>query len=379
MISSHIDDRWVVERDGEKVRTDRYGRGLRYRARYRAERGGKQLSKAFATKRDAKQWLQDEAAKHGSGTWIDPAKDKVTVGQWCDTWIAGYASRKVSTVKQAEVHLRVIKATFADVRLRDVKPSDVNAWVAAMQKDERADSYVYAVYRRFAQIMSDAVLDGLLQTSPCSRRTSPRKGRSRPYVCTTADVWAIYEAFPSNLRPAVLLAAFAGLRLAECAGLRASDVDFMRGIITPAVQYPAEPLKTDYSQTPIPIPHELSLMLAKAVADGAGEYVVTNEIGRQATPWSIQITMRDVRDGIEGLPEGFRFHDLRHYFASMLIAAGLDVKVVQTRMRHKSATTTLNTYGHMFPDKDETALEAVAAAMAERPEPAESPLSTKRA
>jgi integrase len=49
-----------------------------------------------------------------------------------------------------------------------------------------------------------------------------------------------------------------------------------------------------------------------------------------------------------------------------VIAAGLDVKVVQTRLRHASVVTTLNTYGHMFPDKDESARAAVAAALAAR-------------
>ena len=38
----------------------------------------------------------------------------------------------------------------------------------------------------------------------------------------------------------------------------------------------------------------------------------------------------------DGLPEGFRFHDLRHYYASLLISKGLDVKVVQARLRHAS-------------------------------------------
>ncbi|WP_337587849.1 tyrosine-type recombinase/integrase [Serinicoccus marinus] len=50
--------------------------------------------------------------------------------------------------------------------------------------------------------------------------------------------------------------------------------------------------------------------------------------------------MLAAREQVDGLPEGFRFHDLRHYFASMLIASGLDVKVVQTRLRHASARTT---------------------------------------
>jgi integrase len=55
-----------------------------------------------------------------------------------------------------------------------------------------------------------------------------------------------------------------------------------------------------------------------------------------------------------GLPAGFRYHDLRHYLASLLIANGADVKTVQARLRHGSATTTLNTYSHLWPDKDES-------------------------
>jgi integrase len=58
--------------------------------------------------------------------------------------------------------------------------------------------------------------------------------------------------------------------------------------------------------------------------------------------------------GVDGLPEGFRFHDLRHYLASLLIAGGADVKVVQARLRHASAKRTLDTYGHMWPDADES-------------------------
>ena len=82
---------------------------------------------------------------------------------------------------------------------------------------------------------------------------------------------------------------------------------------------------------------------------------------------------------MKGLPPGFRYHDLRHYFASLLIAAGLDVKVVQTRLRHASAVTTLNTYGHMFPDKDESARAAVSAALAVRPTQAADSLRTEAA
>jgi integrase len=203
--------------------------------------------------------------------------------------------------------------------------------------------------------------------NPCSRRTSPGTGKQRPYVATTEQVWALHNAVPAGIRPAILLGAHARLRLAEAAALRPEDVDFFRGVVSPTIQWPNEPLKSDTSKTRIPIPNELSLELSAAVARGRGLTIVTAEDGRPiAGPWAIERTVRDARTKVEGLPAQFRFHDLRHYFASLLIASGLDVKVVQARLRHASAKTTLDTYGHLWPDKDESSRAAVAAVYALR-------------
>ena len=59
--------------------------------------------------------------------------------------------------------------------------------------------------------------------------------------------------------------------------------------------------------------------------------------------------MRKARSEVKCLPTGFRYHDLRHYFASLLIASGGDVNTVQARLRHASAKTTLDTYGTSGP------------------------------
>src|SRR5690606_42057198 len=67
----------------------------------------------------------------------------------------------------------------------------------------------------------------------CSRRTSPGPTPSRPYVATTEQVWALYDAFTDRYQLAVLLGAFAGLRVAEVCGLRVEDVDFLGRVITP--------------------------------------------------------------------------------------------------------------------------------------------------
>jgi integrase len=211
------------------------------------------------------------------------------------------------------------------------------------------------------------VHDGIVPRNPCSRRTSPGTGKQRPYVATTEQVWVLHNAVPAGVRPAILLGAHAGLRLAEAAALRPEDVDFIRRVVSPAIQWPNEPLKSDTSKTPIPIPNELSLELSAAVGRGRGLTIVTAEDGRPvAGPWAIERAVRDARATVEGLPAQFRFHDLRHYFASLLIASGLDVKVVQARLRHASAKTTLDTYGHLWPDKDESSRAAVAAVYAVR-------------
>ena len=91
-----------------------------------------------------------------------------------------------------------------------------------------------------------------------------------------------------------------------------------------------------------------------------------NGIGGAASPWILERAIRSARRKVPGLPEGFRFHDLRHYLASLLIASGADVKVVQARLRHVSAKTTLDTYGHLWPDADESTWAAVGAVLAAR-------------
>jgi len=106
--------------------------------------------------------------------------------------------------------------------------------------------------------------------------------------------------------------------------------------------------------------------------------IVSNEPGTdRCGPWLIERAIAAVRGQIDGLPEGFTFHDTRHYLASLLIASGADIKTVQARMRHAGARTTLDTYGHLWPDADESTRAAVGAVIAERIKSAAYPLRTE--
>jgi integrase len=116
----------------------------------------------------------------------------------------------------------------------------------------------------------------------------------------------------------------------------------------------------------VPVPPSMALELSAHVRDWPGATVLTDERGAQLGPWMLDRAFRTARGKVAGLPDGFRYHDLRHYFASLLIASGCDVKTVQARLRHASATTTLDTYGHLWPDRDESTRAAVEAVFADR-------------
>jgi integrase len=123
------------------------------------------------------------------------------------------------------------------------------------------------------------------------------------------------------------------------------------------------------SRTAIPIPADLALILSAHVAEfSMDNWLLTDDWGHQTGPWQLQRAFRAARAQVEGMPAGFRFHDLRHYFASLLISSGLDVKVVQTRLGHASAKTTLDTYGRLWPDSDDSTRAAISSVIAARSE-----------
>ncbi|MFN7244700.1 MAG: tyrosine-type recombinase/integrase [Dietzia cercidiphylli] len=364
-----VEDRWY-RTDGTP--TAAHGNGSRWRARW-VDVDGRECSKSFATKTAAQQHVDSVSASLVRGDYIRPDDAALTVEQWCEKWLKAYGVNRPSSVRQAKTHVKRIIAGLGDERLCDVRPTMVRAWIAALQADGLAESTVYALHARLSHIMAEAVHDGVLLRSPCSRRTSPPTGKHKVYVATTEQVWGLYDVMPENLRPAILLGAFAGLRLGEVCGLRVEDVDFMRGAVTPRFQAGGAPLKTPGSESTVPIPRDLAVTLSESVARYGGSHVVTNELGQPVKTFVIERAVRRARSTVEGLPEGFTFHDTRHHYASLLIAGGADVKTIQARMRHQSASVTLDVYGHLMDSGDDSTRDLVGRAMRSRVEsPADS-------
>lgn len=125
------------------------------------------------------------------------------------------------------------------------------------------------------------------------------------------------------------------------------------------------PPKTSASVRTVPMPAVVGDALAAHLAEfppGQDGLIFATPSGgpvRRTTFWD---TWRQaVKDA--GLREGLRFHELRHFYASLLIRYGESVKVVQDRLGHASAAETLDTYSHLWPDSEDRTRAAVDAVL----------------
>ena len=150
-------------------------------------------------------------------------------------------------------------------------------------------------------------------------------------------LFQVLEQWPNRESAAFIkFSLFTGLRRGELFKICWDDVDFERGMLTLR-----EP-KGGKTQT-IPVNHD-ALKILKGL-EVTSQYIFPGKNGQQRTdfkgPW------KRIRKAA-GLPDNFRFHGLRHHFASALVSAGFDLIVVQKLLTHKDSRTTQR-YAHLSP------------------------------
>jgi integrase len=181
----------------------------------------------------------------------------------------------------------------------------------------------------------------------------------------------ILDASEPRFRAFVGLCAFAGLRLGEAAALRVDDIDFLRRQVHVSRQVQRLNggavdirLPKYNSERTVHIPDALIEMLSQHVALGlysAGLFAGVDDVPPHQNTIGYRWRTTLSRAGVEGV----RLHDLRHFYASGLIASGCDVVAVQRALGHAKSTTTLTTYAHLWPTAEDRVRDAAARLAAE--------------
>lgn len=181
-------------------------------------------------------------------------------------------------------------------------------------------------------------------------------------IPSPADVGKLLDASEVWFEPFVAMCAFAGLRLGQAAAVQLTDIDFLRRTLSVQRQIQRAG-KGEVSITPpkygservIHISDALVTMLAQHVehigVHSVHQWLFIGDGGLPPHQNTIgywwRKTVKDAR------LTGVHLHDLRHFYASGFIAAGCDVVTVQRALGHSKATTTLNTYSHLWPTAED--------------------------
>lgn len=237
------------------------------------------------------------------------------------------------------------------------------------------------VYDVLVRLMTAAVEDKVIASSPCRRITLPPMLDEEVTPPTVAQVEAMARVMPPCVRMAITVLAGSGLRIGELLGLKVSDVDFKAGAIRVERQRlqsgKVGPPKTAMSRRTVPVGEVVTdVLLTHLAARPSKEWLFTMEEGeplnyrRWKTEWNCARRALQAEENDAAEREGRKpvelphmvTHDLRHFFASALIAGGASVKQVQLVLGHASAVITLRIYAHLWPgeeDRTRSVMDAV--------------------
>jgi integrase len=332
----------------------------RWYARYR-DHGGQQRVKVFDRKTDAEKYLTTVEASKLTNTFVDPKAGALTVEQFYAVWSA----RQIWTPgTEKAMSLAIRSTTFTKLRMRDLRPSHLEAWVKAMTVKGLAPGTIRTRFNNVHSMLRAALRDRMIASDPADGVRLPR-GRAREAamtIPTVEQVGALLDAADDRFLVFLALCAFAGLRLGEAAAVQVGDIDFLRRTLdvrrqvqrAGMGQVDIRPPKYGSERT-VYLPDGLVQILARHLeACGTGAdpaaWLFLGERDDPPHQNTVGYWWRKTRTaaGVQ-----FKLHDCRHFFASGLIADGCDVVTVQRALGHKSATTTLNTYSHLWPSAED--------------------------
>jgi integrase len=210
-------------------------------------------------------------------------------------------------------------------------------------------------------------VDRTIGVSPFQRIALPRVDRERIVPLTVDQVRTLADAVGERYRAMVLVQAGCGLRLGELLALRAEDVSFLGRTVRVEDQIDRQtrervPPKTARSRRTVPLPDVVSLALSAHISvhpPAANGLLFHTADG---LPYLHGVYANSVfkRSAAKvGLPPTTSTHDLRHHFASVLLASGQSVVAVAELLGHENATLVLTTYGHLLPGGEELARKAI--------------------
>lgn len=364
--------------------------------------------------KDAQKVLDEMTAELKSGLKVDA--DKMTLIQFCNEYLeaketAGNASTR--TIEENRRKIKLIGEIVGNAPLKSFDARAIERLYSEIRKRRIGHGYncgnttLRGYHTLLKAIFRKAVDYDYILRNPCDKVEAPkvddvnRRSLETPdasrllKILNTCEVEAIRDLNEKEARQiawgvdverdslrglstvaylmAVRLGLATGMRLGEVLGLEWGNVNLVTcsirvtqsldrnrnpkppkskaGIRTVSVDVETVRHLAAWKELQIRLFESLFVEVTDnfpVICTGTASFVGQNNFERWWREWRSS-------NGFEGL----KFHELRHTQATQLLANGVDIKTVQSRLGHANASLTLNTYAHALPQNDKKAAELI--------------------
>jgi integrase len=342
----------------------------RYQVSYR-DTAGKRRAKHFDRLLEARNFKASVRVDKQRGTFVDPRDGKRKFSEWAETYMEQKIRLRPRTQEKYESMLRVhLLPAFGPSAIGMISRDDVQSWIGDRHREGYGAETVRGIYDLFAAIMRLAVEDGLIARSPCRKIELPAIIREEKRYLHPAQVEALVASVEAPFKALIYTAAYLGLRWQEIAGLRKAALNL--GSSTPATvrvvttierargyYTPVEYAKSKAARRTLKMPDFLrQALLWHLRSFGGDEWVFTAPKGGFLRYDNFRPRVWLPAVETSGLTP-LTFHELRHTAAAFMINDGADPLQVKRRMGHEDIRTTFETYGHLFPDREDELVAAL--------------------
>lgn len=312
----------------------------------------KSTKRGFATKREAEEWLRNFLI-------TQKADFDMKFEDFWKMYCADMETRlreHTMRTKKYIVELKILPY-FGDKRVNDITAADIRQWQNELIKMGYSPTYLKTINNQLSAIFNYAVRYYDLKSNPCVKAGSMGKSKAEEMDFWTGEEFRKFIDSVMNKRlsyMAFMTLYWTGMRMGELLALNPKDIDLEKRAISITKSYQRlgkkdviTPPKTPKSKRVITIPE----FLAADIKDYMDSLYDLQENDR-LFPITKYYLEHEMQRGIkESGVKRIRVHDLRHSHASMLIELGFSPLEIANRLGHEKVETTLNTYAHLYPNK----------------------------
>jgi integrase len=344
-------------------------RSGRWTASYRAPDGEEHRApETFDTKKEAETWLSQVEADLSRGDWRDPNAGKVSFEEYALQWVAERSLAATTESLYRQLLKKHILPTFGAWDLDEITAPRVRTW-RAERLSATGPTVVAKSYRLVKAILETAVDDELIRRNPCRIKGAGKESAPERPIATIDQVDAIADAMGPRWRLMVYIAAYGPARPEELAEMRRPDVDLET--VGVRVRQAAPELtngkrvlgdtKSEAGKRFIVLPGFLRKELERHLrwyAEKKPDGLLF--IGEKGAPFRRSTFGRKWRKARArvGLPEDFRFYDLRHTGHTLATRSGATLKDTMVRAGQSSERAAM-IYQHSDLDRQKEIADAL--------------------